>query len=380
MLATPDILETLIGFRTVSRDANEAMIRWIAAALTGAGGDVRVLPGNAPARYNLFASFGPPGDGGIVLSGHSDVVPVDGQDWATDPFALTARAGALRGRGAVDMKGFIASAIAAAGRIDVNRLQRPLHIAISHDEETGCIGVRRMLATLAAEKFRAAGCIVGEPTGLRIAVGHKGKIAGCIQCRGVAAHSANPSLGCNAIHLAADMVAALRALQDFLRAHGARDAAYAVPYSTVHVGTIAGGAALNIVPDSCDIGFEIRLLPGDAPAPLLARLRAAAARIAAAQAPHAASIKVIEQNAYPGLDSGADTALVALLQAAGAGEVLKVGFGSEAGLFKTTLALPAIVCGPGSIDRAHKPDEFITSDELTECDAFLDRVIATLNR
>ncbi len=316
-----------------------------------------------------------------MLSGHSDVVPVDGQNWATDPFTLTAQGGRLYGRGAVDMKGFIASAMALATRMPKTGLAKPLHIALSHDEETGCIGVRTMLATLAREGFAAQGCIIGEPTGLRVALGHKGKIAGCIGCRGQAAHSANPALGCNAIYLAAGMIQELRDLQDWLRAHGAQDAAYAVPYSTVHVGTIKGGTALNIVPESCDLSFELRLLPGDDPAVLLQKLRAAAARLVAPEQMKGrqASIEITEQNRYPGIDTAPDAPMARLTRAA-SGNIgdIKVGFGTEAGLFSEQLGLPSIICGPGSIDRAHKPGEFISTDELDECDAFLDRIAATL--
>jgi acetylornithine deacetylase len=368
-----DILERLVAFRTVSRDANAAMIDDVAAFLRGVGGQVRVLPGRFPGKRNLLASFGPAGADGIVLSGHSDVVPVDGQDWGSDPFALTEREGRLFGRGSSDMKGFIACAMAAAGRWQ-GRLKRPLHIAVSHDEEIGCVGVRSMLATMAAEGFQARGCIIGEPTEMRAALGHKGKFAGCISCRGQAAHSANPGLGCNAIYLAADMVQELRALQDWLMAHGARDAAYEVPYSTVHVGTIAGGTALNIVPERCDVAFEFRLLAGDSANALLARLRAAGERLAAAAQGRRALVEIVEANRYPGLETAAESEIARLVMAAGAGPAFKAGFGSEAGLFDE-IGLESVVCGPGSIDRAHKADEFVTRDELEACGVFLDRVV-----
>ncbi len=371
------MLARLTAFKTVSSDANEEMIGFIAGQLRAAGGDVRVLPGEMPGKANLLARFGPAGDGGIVLSGHSDVVPVDGQNWSSDPFALTERNGRLYARGATDMKGFIASSMLAASRAGAKNLRQPLYIAISHDEEIGCVGVRSMLSRLAAEGFKAKGCIVGEPTGLRVAVGHKGKIGGCVCCRGLAAHSANPALGCNAIYLAAGMVQELRDLQDFLIAHGARDAAYAVPYSTVHVGTISGGTVLNIVPERCDLEFEIRFCAGDDMDLLLARLRGAAARLAAADS--RASIEILVTNEYPGLETAPNSDIAVLAMAAsGSKTTYKTGFGTEAGLFSETLGLSSVVCGPGSIDRAHKPDEFITVDELEMCDAFLDRVVQSL--
>lgn len=371
------LLERLTAFPTVSREPNEALIGFMAEWLREAGGRVRVLPGRLPGKANLLASFGPEGGGGIVLSGHSDVVPVAGQDWTSEPFRLTARGGRLVARGATDMKGFLACAMALAGRLDAAALTRPLHIAVSHDEEVGCIGVRSMLATLAAEGFSALGAVIGEPTGMRVAVGHKGKLAGCVCCRGEAAHSANPALGCNAIYMAADMVGELRALQDWLLAHGARDAAYEVPYSTVHVGTIQGGTALNIVPEACDVEFEFRLLPGDLPAGLLERLREAGERLAGNERARGrrAAVTVEVRNEYPGLETEASADFVRLVRDAGAGEVFKAGFGSEAGLFHDMARLPAVVCGPGSIDRAHKADEFILVEELGACDLFLDGLV-----
>ena len=237
-----------------------------------------------------------------------------------------------------------------------------------------------MLERLAAEGFRASGCIVGEPTGLTIATGHKGKIAGRICCQGEAAHSANPTLGCNAINLAARMIGETEALQEWLAQNGAHDAAYAVPYSTVHVGTIAGGTALNIVPESCNVGFEIRLLPGDSPDDLLARLTARGQEIAASARAggRAAAIEVSVQNAYPGLQTDEDAPIARLAKAAGASVAGKLSFGTEGGLFNDMLGVPTVVCGPGSIDRAHKPDEFITRDELAACDGFLDRIVRSL--
>jgi acetylornithine deacetylase len=378
---TAETLARLVAFKTVSRDSNEALIRDIAQTLSAYGAELRVLPGIQPGKFNLFARLGPEGTSGLILSGHSDVVPVDGQDWQTDPFSLTERDGKLHARGAVDMKGFIASAMSAAARLKPHKLRQPLYLAISHDEEIGCVGVRSMLETLAEEGFTAAGCIVGEPTGMQVASGHKNKFAGCICCKGEPAHSANPDLGCNAIHLAADMIAELRELQSWLRDHGERDAAYAVPHATLNIGTIAGGTFLNIVPERCDVTFEFRLLPGERPEPLLSRLQQAADRLAAtaqAQGRHA-SIEIRQTGGYPALAMAEDAPLLTMTrEAAGAYGECKVDFGTEAGLFAQMVALPAVVCGPGSIDRAHRPGEFITRSELDECDAFLGRLIEKL--
>lgn len=378
--STVETLAQLVAFPTVSRNSNETLVRYAAERLAASGGRARVLPGELPGKTNLFASFGPEGGDGIVLSAHSDVVPTDGQEWASDPFTLTERDGRLYARGASDMKGFLACMLTVADGLRGASLSRPLHMAISHDEEIGCVGVRSMLRQLAAEGFRASGCIVGEPTELAIATGHKGKIAGSIRAQGQAAHSANPTLGCNAINLAARMIGETEALQEWLIRHGAHDAAYAVPYSTVHVGTITGGTALNIVPESCGIGFEIRFLPGDLPDDLLARLTKRGEEIAAAARAHGhtAGIEISVQNAYPGLQTEEDAPIARLVKEAGANGTVKLNFGTEGGLFKDMLGVPTVVCGPGSIDRAHKPDEFITREELAAGNAFLAHIVHTL--
>jgi acetylornithine deacetylase len=370
------VLAALAAFRTISAESNEALIRYAAGRITQAGGRIHTLAGANAGKFNMLASFGPNTGAGIVLSGHSDVVPVTGQDWATDPFVLTERAGNFYARGASDMKGFLAAMLTAAERCDAAKLSRPLHLVFSYDEEIGCIGVRDLLERLRAQNFQAQGCIIGEPTSLRVITGHKGKIDGCIHCRGKAAHSANPVLGCNAIMLAADMLGELAALQDEL-AQGARNEAYPFPFTSLHAGTIKGGVALNIAPDCCDIAFEIRYVPGENTESLLARLRAAGARHAAASNGGAVEVRVT--NEYPGVDTPPEAAIVhTALAAAETAHTGKVGFGTEAGLFTQSLGLETVICGPGSIDRAHKADEYVTRDELAACDAFLDRVIASL--
>lgn len=376
MFTTPETLAQLAAFPTISAASNETLIRYAAARITAAGGRIHTLAGAVPGKFNLLASFGPDTGAGLVLSGHSDVVPVQGQDWQTDPFTLTRKDNRLYARGASDMKGFLAAMLSATERMESQRLRRPLHLAFSYDEEIGCIGVRDMLARLRAEHFQAQGCIIGEPTEMRVATGHKGKLAGCIRCRGIPAHSANPALGCNAIHLAAAMVREAEALQSWLAAHGAQDAAYPMPCTSVHIGTISGGTALNIVPEYCSMEFEIRSLPADDPAALVDRLRTAAARIVAESGKGEIEIQVT--NTYPGLNTPTDAPLAQTALHAAGTQTGKAGFGSEGGLFEETLNLPTIVCGPGSIDRAHKPDEYVTTDELASCDAFLDNMIETL--
>ena len=376
MISTAETLATLIAFPTVSADNNDTLIRWSAARVAEAGGRIHIMAGAKPGKFNMLASFGPGTGAGIVLSGHSDVVPVAGQAWNTDPFILTCKNRKLYGRGSSDMKGFLAAALSAAARADKSRLTRPLHLAFSYDEEIGCIGVRDLLARLAKENFQAEGCIIGEPTEQKVALGHKGKLSGCICCFGQPAHSANPALGCNAITLAAEMVCAAQTLQTELTQTGKRDDAYAFPSTSVHIGTIKGGSALNIVPEFCEMQFEIRNVAGDEPPALVERLRGRAAEIAFRHGKGRIEIEIT--NEYPGLDTKASDAFAQkMLRTAGL-PPCKIDFGTEAGLFNEKLHIPAVVCGPGSIDRAHRPDEYVMQDELDACDAFLDRVIAGL--
>src|SRR5271165_6422632 len=206
---TAETLAKLAALPTISAAPNEELIRYAAQRIIQAGGRIHTMAGALPGKFNLLASFGPVTGAGLVLSGHSDVVPAAGQDWHSDPFTLTEREGRLFARGASDMKGFLAAMLTAAERADTGRLTRPLHLAFSYDEEIGCIGVRDLLARLQAEGFKAQGCVIGEPTEMRVITGHKGKVAGCICCRGRAAHSANPALGCNAIALAGGMLTEL---------------------------------------------------------------------------------------------------------------------------------------------------------------------------
>jgi acetylornithine deacetylase len=376
MSSTAETLAALVGFPTISRGSNRDLMGWLAARLSALGAQVRVMPGTDADRINLLATIGPDCPDGIILSAHVDVVPVTGQSWSTDPFRLTETEGRLHGRGAVDMKGFLAGMVSAAALAARLPLRRPLHLAISHDEEIGCVGVRPMLAALAEQHFSAAACIVGEPTGLRIATGHKGKVAMLIRARGQAAHSANPGRGVNAIGMAAGMVAAVEAIAHWLATEGLRDAAYAVPHGTAQVGTIEGGTALNIVPADCALTAEFRLPAGEDAEALLHRLCAAAACIGEARG---GAITVEVTNAYPGLAEPDDSPAVAVAKTAGGLLPLaKLDFGTEGGLFRERLGIPTVVCGPGSIDRAHKPDEYITREELAAGDAFLANVVRGL--
>jgi acetylornithine deacetylase len=368
------ILERLVAFPTVSRDSNLELIGFARDLLAGAGVASTLVRDPAEPKANLYATVGP-GDGGVMLSGHTDVVPVDGQAWTVPPFALTARDGRLYGRGAADMKGFVACALAAMLRAAHRGLRTPLHLALSYDEEVGCRGVRGLLDLLAGAPLPRI-CIVGEPTGMAVATGHKGKLAALADCTGRAGHSALAPLALNAIHLACDLVAAIRAEQAALES-AARDGGYDIPYTTLHVGRIDGGTALNIVPNRASLEFEIRNIAADDPETILARLRAAADAIAA-RAGAEAAIAIEVTNSYPGLDTPAAAEAVAFVQAlTGATATIKVPFGTEGGLI-ARLGVPTVICGPGSMAQGHRPDEFVTGTEIARCDAMLDALIDRL--
>ncbi|AWJ94837.1 acetylornithine deacetylase (plasmid) [Azospirillum baldaniorum] len=381
MGATLDILERLVAFPTVSRDSNLDLILWAKERLEAAGATTRLVPSEDGRKANLFASVGPADRPGVLLSGHTDVVPVDGQAWTSDPFRLTRRAGNLYGRGTADMKGFVAAAMALAQRASGRTLSQPLHLALSYDEEVGCLGVRRLIDMMAALPVRPRFCIVGEPTLMQVVTAHKGKTALRIDCRGVECHSSLAPQGMNAIHMACDMLTGLRRLQERVQTEGSRDADYDVPWTTIHAGVIQGGSALNIVPNHCRLDMEIRHLPQDPVEPLLDAVRAEAAAIEtrARSAFPAAAVEIAELSSYPSLDTDGDSEVVSFVKALTGGNSLgKISFGTEGGLFQQRLSLPTVVCGPGSIGEAHKPDEFIAEEQLAACDRMLDLLLTRL--
>ena len=376
-----EILERLVGFPTVSRDSNLDLISFVSGYLASHGIESRLYTDPTGLKANLYASVGQPGAGGVLLSGHSDVVPVDGQKWSSDPFRLREEAGRLYGRGAADMKAFLACAVAAMARASRRSLREPLQLAVSYDEEVGCVGVRSLIDDMEGWTDLPRLCIVGEPTLLRIAVGHKGKTALRATCRGLAAHSAHPARGQNAIYLGCDLVQMIRARQAGIEATGARDPGHEVPYTTLHVGTIHGGTALNIVPDYCGLELEIRNITADDSTLHIHGLREDARKIAleARQLGPATGIHIEVINEYPGLDTPQDSDVVELVAGlTGNRQCIKVGFGSEGGLFSQQLKIPTVVCGPGSIDQAHKPDEYLTTDQLSRCDQMMDALLERL--
>jgi acetylornithine deacetylase len=376
-----EILDRLIAFPTVSRDSNLQLVGWVRERLAERGVDGSLVHDATGTKANLYATIGPADQPGVMLSGHTDVVPVEGQDWTVQPFAMTRRDGRLYGRGAADMKGFVACALAAALRATERQLAAPLHLAFSYDEEVGCVGVRRLIEVLAEAPVRPAFCIVGEPTSLAVATGHKGKTALQATCIGREGHSAMAPLALNALHLGCDLVAAIRSRQAEIAASGARDGDYDVPYTTLHVGRMAGGTALNIVPNRCELEFEIRNLAADDPEALLEALRADATRITEAARAQAseADIRIEVRNSYPGLGTAPDAQVVAFVKSlTGANRTTKIAFGTEGGLFSERLGIPTVVCGPGAMAQGHRPDEFVTVDQIARCDAMLDTLLDRL--
>lgn len=376
-----EILDRLIAFPTVSRDSNLALIRYVADLLEAKGIPCQLIHNHDGHKANLFATIGPTDQPGVMLSGHTDVVPVDGQDWTLPPFEMSRLDGKLFGRGAADMKGFVACAVAAALKAAERPLRTPLHLALSYDEEIGCLGVRSLVEMLGTAPRKPLLCIVGEPTSMQVATGHKGKVAARALCKGREGHSALAPLALNAIHLGCDFIGALRSEQDRLARDGARDGDYDIPYTTVHAGKINGGVALNIVPNLCQVDFEIRNVAADNPDIILDRLRDEAARIATAAAGIApeAAIDIEITNTYPGLDTPANSEVVAFVKSlTGANGTIKVAFGTEGGLFSRDVGTPTVVCGPGSMAQGHKPDEFVTVEQMHRCDDMLEKLLDRL--
>ena len=372
-----DILQSLIAFDTVSSRPNRALIDWVQGLLASHGIASTLVPTEDGAKANLYATIGPADQGGVMLSGHTDVVPVEGQAWTHPPFRLTEAGGRLYGRGTADMKGFVACALSAALKAAGRPLATPLHLAFSYDEEIGCMGVRSLIDLLEGAPVRPAFCIVGEPTDMAVATGHKGKVALRATCTGREGHSALAPLALNALHLAADTIGAIRSLQAEIAATGARDGDYDVPYTTVHAGKMQGGVQVNIVPNHATIDFEIRSLAEDDPETIIARLRAACAAIVAplkADFPEA-DIRIERLWDYPGLGTAPDAWITRFVQGlTGANGTIKVAFGTEGGLFDRRLGIPTVICGPGSMNQGHKPDEYVTVEQLARCAAMLDRL------
>ena len=373
-MQTRDILDRLIAFDTVSSRPNIDLMRWVQDLLAGAGVTSTLIPDASGKKANLYATIGPSDRPGVMLSGHTDVVPVDGQNWTHPPFRLTEADSRYYGRGATDMKGFVACALAAALIATKRPLKTPLHLALSYDEEVGCLGVPALIDMLATASVKPLMCIVGEPTGMQVATGHKGKIALRATCTGREGHSALAPMALNALHLGADFLNIIRNLQVEVATTGLRDGDYDVPYTTLHVGKMNGGVQVNIVPNTCILDFEIRNLAGDDPRVLIDRLAQAAGTITApfrSDFPEA-DIRIERLWDYPGLGTPTSAPIVNFVKSlTGANGTMKVAFGTEGGLFSTRLGIPTVICGPGSMAQGHKPDEWVSLEQIARCEAML---------
>lgn len=361
-----DILERLVSFPSVVGQPNATIVQWIADYARSHGAQVTIALGPEGDRSNLFATIGPRNVPGVILSGHMDVVPAGETDWVSDPFSLHADGDRLCGRGTSDMKGFLACALAALPELLKMRLKRPVHLAFSYDEEAGCKGVPHLINLMPTLCALPDMCIVGEPSGLRAIRAHKGKAAARITVRGRTGHSSRPDQGLNAIHAMSKTLESAVKSADALT-HGPFDSNFEPPYSSLQVGTIKGGQAVNIIPDLCVADIEARAISGVSPASLLEPLRKATETLKTS----GFDVSFNTLSEYPALSLAKDAPLTAMMrELTGLEPLAAVSYGTEAGLYQAA-GIDSIICGPGDIARAHKANEFITRDELSLCHRML---------
>jgi acetylornithine deacetylase len=370
-----ELLARLVAFDTTSRNSNLDLIAFVEEYLEGFGvPSIRV--DHEPGKTNLYATIGPDIEGGIVLSGHTDVVPVDGQPWTSDPFTLTERDGKLYGRGSADMKGFIAVALAMVPHYVKADLKRPIHLALSCDEEVGCRGVRPLIAHMREHLPKPLAVIVGEPTLMKVVNAHKASHSYETQVTGHEAHSSCAHLGVNAIMVAGELIGELNRMAAELKARKDVTGLFDPPFSTLQIGLISGGTAKNIVPRECKFAWDMRLLPDADPDEMPQRLEAFAAKLTPQMQEIApdTGISIRRINIVPGLAPDDESPAEALgLSLTGANGLAAVSYATEAGLFQQA-GIPAIICGPGSIEQAHKPDEWIEASELEACRKFMEKL------
>ena len=382
MKTSLDHLEKLIAFPSVSRDSNLDLIAHVRDFRSGCGIDSMLVHNEDGRKANLWATIGPKDVPGIVLSGHTDVVPVEGQAWSTDPFKMEKRNGNYFGRGTADMKGFIACCLRAAEMAAQRKLHTPINLAFSYDEEIGCVGVRRLLDILKDAPVKPRLCIVGEPTLMQAVTAHKGKLGFRVTAHGLEAHSSLAPIGVNAIYMASDLIGAIRTIQKDIAENGVRDGDYEVAYTTLHVGKMQGGEVMNIVPNRCSFDFEIRYLPEDDQHAIVTRIKAAAENIAEGYCGvfDKARFEFMDRQSYPAMNTPVDSEAVKFVHAlTGGNSTGKITFGTEGGLFQQALGTPAVVCGPGNIAVAHKPDEHVSEAQMAQCDRMLERLVEKLS-
>ncbi|MBO6809161.1 acetylornithine deacetylase [Thalassospira sp.] len=372
----------LIRHQSVSMTPNLALIDEVKAFLDGLGYDTLVVRDPSETKANLYATIGPKVDGGVILSGHSDVVPTEGQNWASDPYEIDIRDEKLYGRGACDMKGFLACLLTKAEVFKNADLRVPIHLAFTYDEEVGCLGVPSLVEAINNLPHKPAMCIVGEPTEMKVITQHKGKFSARAHFTGRSGHSSLPAEGVNAVEFASEFVVFLRKLGRKCREEGPHDDEFEPNHTTFHTGVIKGGTQLNIIPQNCFVDFEFRNLPNDDREALKAEIydyveNTLQPEMREIYPDVGIEIEVISD--MPGLATGDEEEVTKLVMAlTGANTTGKVSFGTEAGVFSALGDIPTVVCGPGSIEQAHKPDEFIELDQLGRCEVFLDKLLAVL--
>ncbi|MET4731546.1 acetylornithine deacetylase [Thalassospira sp. MBR-102] len=382
--ATLEWLAKLISHPSVSLTPNLALIEQAQGYLESLGYLCAVVFDETRSKANLYATIGPAVDGGVILSGHSDVVPVEGQNWASDPFTTDIRGDKLYGRGACDMKGFLACLLAKAETFKNADLRVPIHLAFTYDEEVGCLGVPSLVEAINALPHKPAMCIVGEPTNMQVITQHKGKYSARAHFTGRSGHSSLPGEGVNAVEFASEFVVFLRRLGQKFRNEGPHDDEFVPNHTTFHSGVIHGGTQLNIIPQNCYVDFEFRNLPNHDRNELKGLIfdyldNTLIPQMRETYDDVGVEIEVVSD--MPGLATGDDEEVTRLvMELTGANTTGKVSFGTEAGVFSAMGDIPTVVCGPGSIEQAHKPDEFIELDQLARCEKFLDRLLAVLVR
>ena len=374
-----EILKKLVSFDTTSFKSNLDLIKFIENYLNDLNIKSELIYDETKNKANLFTTIGPNLQGGIVLSGHTDVVPITKQNWTSDPFILTERDDKLFGRGSSDMKGFIAIVLSRVSAMVEKKLKKPIHLAFSYDEEIGCVGVHSLLDLIKKKSINPEFCIVGEPTSMEMVIGHKGKHAYDVKVDGLSCHSGQAPYGVNAINYASKLINYIEEINKEKSIKGPFDNEYEIPYSTLHTGLIKGGTILNIVPNLCQFEFEIRHLAEDDPFEIIQRIKQYTEELLIKEMHNISSktnIEINEKINYPGLNiSQSISPVKQVKELLGHSSHKKVVFGTEGGLFKRELNLPTIICGPGSIDQAHKPDEFISIQQIEKGGAFIDKLI-----
>jgi acetylornithine deacetylase len=380
---TKALLGELVAFPTVSSDSNLAMIAHLAGRLESSGARVDIHLDPSGQKANLFATIGPDANGGIVLSGHTDVVPVTDQAWTTDPFEMAERNGRLYGRGTCDMKGFIAAAVIMAPRLTEAVRDRPLHFAFTHDEEVGCIGARALADTLRDRGLRPSVAIIGEPTSMRIVEGHKGCYEYSTHFTGLEGHGSTPERGVNAVEYAVRYVTRLLELEEALKTRAPAGSRFDPPWTTINTGALTGGHAHNIIPGRARVDWEMRpVQAGDAEFVKSDLARYCAETLIPAMRTVSPEADIVTETIgeVEGLvPADENVAKAILMELTGATEAGVVPFGTEAGIFQA-MGMSAVICGPGSIEQAHKPNEFLSVAQLSECLGMLERLSARLAR